>query len=254
MPTALDVYVAAFVARCDALRSAGQPVVDEPGVVGLRPSAEHPVARLLITDDRAHDAVAAMLPHAKAGSINVLAAASRCAELVRALDWRTEETTALGLRDLRMLPDVPPPDGLNVRPVRRLPDDPPDGVPLEDAVAAAVAAFPAIGDPKAFADHLREWPPSTRLFAATDAEGVVRATSGSGTFGATASVMFVNTDAGWRGRGIARAMTAVALYAAGEQGARHAALDATAAGVSIYRRLGFAVVGPTIRVRRRLTP
>ncbi len=41
---------------------------------------------------------------------------------------------------------------------------------------------------------MRSLPPEMRLFAAVDGEGVVRATSGSGAFGAPASVIFVNTD------------------------------------------------------------
>jgi ribosomal protein S18 acetylase RimI-like enzyme len=79
---------------------------------------------------------------------------------------------------------------------------------------------------------------------------VVRATCGCDVVGMAASVMFVNTDPAWRGRGIGRAMTAFALRAAKERGARHACLDATAAGVSIYQRLGFEVVTPTTRFFR----
>ena len=46
---------------------------------------------------------------------------------------------------------------------------------------------------EAFVGYLRALPAATRLFAAVDGDRVVRATSGCGVFGATASVMFVNT-------------------------------------------------------------
>ncbi|HET6547717.1 MAG TPA: hypothetical protein VFG79_04625 [Solirubrobacter sp.] len=60
----MNVYVAGFVARCEA---AGRPLIEQPGVVGLPPSAEHPVARLLVTDDRAYDALGAWLADPRAG-------------------------------------------------------------------------------------------------------------------------------------------------------------------------------------------
>lgn len=71
---------------------------------------------------------------------------------------------------------------------------------------------------------------------------MIRATSGAGAFGAEASVMFVNTDPNWRRRGIGLAMTAAALHSARASGARRACLDASRAGATIYRRLGFEVV------------
>jgi len=79
---------------------------------------------------------------------------------------------------------------------------------------------------------------------------VVRATSGSGAFGAEASVIFVNTQPDWRGRGIGQAMTVAALRVAQDHGARRASLDASAAGLSIYRRLGFETVSSTTRFFR----
>jgi hypothetical protein len=59
---AVDAYVASFVAR-----SAG---VQDLGLGGSR-------SRLLVTDDRAFDALAAALPDLQGGTITV-AAASRC--------------------------------------------------------------------------------------------------------------------------------------------------------------------------------
>jgi ribosomal protein S18 acetylase RimI-like enzyme len=248
-PPHADVYVAAFVARCKAMRPVGRPAVDEPGVLGLLPSDEHPSIRLLVTDDRAHEVLAGLLPVSRAGMVNVFAGAVRCADLLDGLAaWRPEAATALVLRDVGTVPALPLPDGLRLRPVRRSPDDGAGGVPLEDAVAAALRADPSIDDPpRAFAGYLRSLPATTRLFAAIDGRGVVRATSGYAVFGDAADVLFVNTDPDWRGRGIGLAMTAAALRAARDHGARSACLDATDAGLSIYRRLGFEVVTPTTR-------
>jgi GNAT superfamily N-acetyltransferase len=125
------------------------------------------------------------------------------------------------------------------------------GVPLSDAAAAAMRADPRIDEPaEAFVAFLLSLPPATRLLAAVDGDGVVRGTSGYDASGAFTSVLFVNTDPAWRGRGIARAMTAAALGAAREQGAQHACVDATDAGLPIYERLGFELVTRTTRFFR----
>jgi GNAT superfamily N-acetyltransferase len=245
-----DLYVAAFAERCALTRPLGQPLVDEPGIVGLLPTPEVPVARLLVTDDRAYDLLDLVVDDARSGMLTVFAVAERCAALAFGSGWRADDTTAFVLRDLASVPAVPLPEGLALRPVRRLLDDP-AGVALEDAAAAAMTADPDIrGGLEDFSGYLRSLPAPTRLFAAVDADGAVRATSGFGVFGTAASVMFVNTDPGWRGRGIGRAMTAAALHAARGVGARHACLDATEAGRSIYLRLGFEVVSATTRFFR----
>jgi ribosomal protein S18 acetylase RimI-like enzyme len=154
-------------------------------------------------------------------------------------------------RDLESLPCPGLPAGLTVRSVRRVPEDASDGVALDDAAALAVRADPGITDPPGtLADYLRSLPQTTRLFAAVDDTGAVRATSGSGVFGREASVLFVNTDPSWRGRGVARAMTATALRAARTGGARRASLVATEAGTSLYRRLGFESAGRMTRFFR----
>jgi ribosomal protein S18 acetylase RimI-like enzyme len=240
---ALDLYVAAFAARCDARWRPGRPTLDEPGVRGLLEPA-----RLLVSDDRAYDTLAAL--GLRSGMVNVLAAAQRCTEVLSG--WTAKPLTAMVCRDLRRVPVPALPDGLALRPVRRLPGDPPDGVPLEAAVAAAVAAAdPAIDDtPQQFAAYLRSLPPADRLFAAVDRAGVVRATSAAGAAGTAASVYLVNTDPAWRRRGIGRAMTAAALAAARDSGARHGSLDATEAGLPIYRSLGFEALTRTTQFVR----
>lgn len=245
-----DVYIAAFVARCDVVRHPGQPAVDEPGVHGLLPSPDDSSIRLLVTDDRGYGALATVLPSAQAGLINVFAAAARCSELLDGRpQWRSESpVTAMVCRDLTSVPRLTLQSGLTLHHVRRLAEDASDGVPLPEAAAAAMLADPRIGDPlDTFVAFLRSLPSAVRLLAAVDAEGAVRATSGMGTFGPYASVFFVNTDPAWRGRGVGSAMTAAALRAAQNVGARHACLDSTDQGLRIYRRLGFSPVTRTTR-------
>ncbi len=238
------VYVAAAVSRWDIMRHAGQPTVNEPGVCGLLACPEDPLVRLLVSDDRAHDWLASLLPDICAGFITTLAPAVRCGELVNSQPgWAATPMTAMVCRELHTVPDIALPSALTFRPVRRLDSDDRNGVPLEAAVAAAMRADPEFDDePEQFADYLRSLPPSITLFAAVDRHGTVRATSGSGVHGEQATVLFVSTDPAWRGRGIGHAATAAALNAARARGARQVCLDATDIAVSIYQRLGFEAV------------
>lgn len=248
----VDTYRAAFVARCELTRSPGQLELDEPGICGLLPSVEHPSCRLLVSDDRAYEVLAALLPGAKSGRINVFATAARCTELVAGRSgWTFDEVVAMSCADLRGVKTPTLPVGLTLRTVRRAADEPRDGVPLEAAVAAVVTANPRTeNSPDTLADYLRSLPPTTRLLCALDRHDAVRATSGSITFGTEGHVFFVNTDPDWRGRGIGQAMTAAALQASRSSGARRACLDASDAGRSIYLRLGFDVVSRTTRFFR----
>ena len=249
---AVDIYLAGFVARRDAVRDPGAMVIDEPGMHGVLPRTEGSRARLLVSDDRARDALAALLPDVRVGMISVLAAAARCAELLRGDPaWTPDGATAMVCRDLRLVPAVRLPSELTVRPVARLADDAPGGVALADAVTVVKLSAPEIAaPPDVLADFLRSLPRPFRLFAAIDDQGTARATSGSAVFGSYATVIFVNTRPGWRRRGIGQAMTAVALRAARMSGARRACLDASDAGVSIYRRLGFEAVSAVTRFSR----
>ena len=246
----LDVYVAAFVARCGLDRNHGQVLVDEQSVHGLLPSSVDPRARLLVTDDCGYDVPSALLPDARSGMITVCAGATRCAGLLDGHPaWRSEAATAMVCRDLNAVSAPRLTDELTVAPVQRLADDAPDGVTLTQAVAAAARADPRISDPDALEADLRALPDAFRLFAAVDSAGVVRATSGSAVFDTTATVIFVNTDPDWRRRGIAQSMTATTLRMAERSGARQAGLDASEAGMRIYLRLGFSPVTPTKRFR-----
>jgi ribosomal protein S18 acetylase RimI-like enzyme len=249
----IDVYVEAFVSRCAIEMRPGDSALELPGAWGVLSTGENARIRALVTDDRAHDRVAALLTDVRAGMVNVLRAASRCDDLLRnAAGWKTERpTTAMVHRDLSALARHALPGELTFRAVRRLDDDPTDGVPLNDAAALAALADPGITDPpETFADYLRSLAPTTRLFAAVDGSGAVRATSGAAVVGAEASVLFVNTEPSWRGRGIARAMTAAALQSAQLRGARRASLVATDVGVRLYLSLGFEAAGRMTRFFR----
>ena len=237
---AIGAYVAGFEARCTAMRRPDQQEMHGAGIHGLISSNDASRTRLLVTDDRAHDILEAVLPDARAGMIRVFQAAERCAALMRRHpSWTPNAATAMVCRDLRIVPELPLPPELVLRSVRRLPSDPPDGVPLHDAVAVAVLASSAINDPAhALSEYLRSLPPAIRLLAAVDGSGVIRATSAAGTFGTAATVMFVNTDPDWRRRGIGQAMTAAALRTARAGGAVRACVDASDAGARIYSGSG----------------
>lgn len=231
------------------MRTRGQATVEEIGLRGVLPGAGDPRIRLLVTDDQAHDGLAALLPDARAGMIRIFGTAARCAQLVAdQLAWRCDTVTAMVCSDLRTVPALTLPSDLTLHPVQRLANIEGGGVPLADAVVAAMSAARAIEDPpEVFADFLRSLPPTFRLFAAVDSDGKVRATSGSGVFDEYATVIFVNTDPDWRGRGIGQAMTAEALRAAQRGGARQAALDASDPGRLLYLRLGFKNAGTLTR-------
>ncbi|NYI41929.1 GNAT family N-acetyltransferase [Demequina lutea] len=248
----IDAYIAAFVARCEVMWRPGCLMVNEPGLYGLQSTAEDPPTRLLVTDDRACAALAALLQDVRGGTVSVFAEATRCTGIVASSGgWKPKPVTAMMSRELRTLPEAPLPAGLALRPVRRRDEDPENGVPLDDAVAVATAANP-LGEDTAnpLADYLKSLPPTTRLFAAVDDDGVVRATSGSGRFGEQASVIFVSTDPSWRRRGIGQAMTAAALSFGRSAGARQACLGASDEAIGIYQRLGFEIVAQTTQFYR----
>jgi ribosomal protein S18 acetylase RimI-like enzyme len=247
---ALDVYVDAFLARCRAARPSSDAMIHEPGIYGLLPGGDDARPRLLVTDDRARDRLSPLVDDARAGTITVCAAAMQCAEILETdPGWRAGTATAMVCGDLQAVQAPPLPAGLTLRPVRRLADDPSGGVPLAQAAAAACRADPEGTDAHVLADHLRSLPRAFALWVAIDRGGTVRGTSGSAAFGEGASVIFVNTDPDWRRRGIARAMTAIALRTAQHAGARYAGLDASDAGRKLYLSLGFEAASVVRRFR-----
>jgi GNAT superfamily N-acetyltransferase len=247
-----DAYAAAFDARCAAAEGPGTRRVDARGICGLVPVDGQSPTQLLVLDDRAFDALSAVLPLASAGTVRIHEAAGRSAELLRRdPTWTPRAVTAMVCQDLRAVPEPPLPTGLTLRPVCRVAGDPADGVPLTDAVAAAGRAAPA-GEIStgALVTYLRSLPGGPRLLAAVDDDGTVRGTSASRTFLSEAYVFFVNTDPGWRRRGVGLSMTAAALRCAMESGATRASLDASGPGVPLYRRLGFTAVGQITQFSR----
>lgn len=240
-PTAVEQYAEGFRARVRASRHPGQDLVEAPGLVALLGlDADRPDGRVLVTDDRALDLLTDLLPRLAARLVLVLADAPACRERLSGVaTYRSEPCTAMVCADLALVPVAPLPEGLALHPVDRGGDG--RGVPLVEAAAAARRADP-VATPASvpgFLAYLASVPDSHYL-AAVDATGRVRATAGAATFGEWVSVYFVSTDPAWRGRGVATAMTAQALRTAADHGARRAFLDASGAGVSIYRRLGFA--------------
>jgi GNAT superfamily N-acetyltransferase len=226
--------------------------VDGLGILGLVSVDGESPTQLLVLDDRAFDVLSAVLPLVSAGTVRVHDAAGRCAELLRRdRTWTPKAVMAMVCRDLRTVPDPSLPTGLTLRPVCRVPEDVRDGVPLTDAVAAAVRAAPA-GEVSsaALVTYLRSLPEGPRLFAAVDGDGTVRGTSGSRTFLSEAYVFFVNTDPGWRRRGLGLSMTAAALRSAMKSGATRASLDASGPGIPLYRRLGFTAVAQMTQFSR----
>lgn len=91
---------------------------------------------------------------------------------------------------------------------------------------------------------------SVRFFAAVSDEGACIGTAGSRVVDASALVAAVVTIPEYRRRGLGTAMTCRALEAAREEGATDAFLDATPAGVGIYRRLGFTDLGTVVYCER----
>jgi GNAT superfamily N-acetyltransferase len=249
----IEDFVGGFRARVASTRRPGQEVVDEPGMVALVGTSSAALnGRVLVTDDRALEVLTTRWTELHARVTNVFAGATECNDLMTRTGCRQEPCTAMVSHDLDAIPELDLYDGLTLRPVARTAADA-DCVPLRDAADAALrsdlSAAPA-ADLDDFVDYLLGVP-NARFLAAVDAQGVVRATAATATFGEFTGVFFVNTDPGWRGRGVGTAMTAAALRAAADAGARTACLDASALGLSIYLRLGFTPVSAnTLFVRQ----
>ena len=67
--------------------------------------------------------------------------------------------------------------------------------------------------------------------------------------GGVAGLYNITTHAGWRGRGLATAMTLHALHEAHRSGAGAGVLQAAAAGIGVYRRLGFEAFGEIVEYK-----
>jgi ribosomal protein S18 acetylase RimI-like enzyme len=248
--TAYERYRQGFADRVRAMGRPGQEVIDAPGIlglVGLDPGALD--GRILVSDDRAAEVLQGRLPTLNARVVYVFDAAQACRRILSASgDHRPIACTAMVREPLDDLPDLALaglvlPDPLVLRPVATGPAE--TGVPLVDAAEAALrsegGAAPS-SDLADFVAYLRSVP-GARYLAAVDGGGTVRATAAAAVWDATCGIFFVNTDPGWRGRGIGTAMTVAALRAAAADGAQRACLDASALGRSLYAGLGFESVG-----------
>jgi GNAT superfamily N-acetyltransferase len=231
----------------------GDPVAPiAPGLHGCVRTDGERVIRLLVTDDRGYGRLRTEATAAR-GEVSAFEQASCCNEFLRGQSgWKADRpATAMVLRDVQVVADATLPTGLVLRPVKRLCFGAPNAVPLQEAVAVAIASDPGITEPAdEFERFLMGLPPSVRLFAAVDDTGVARATSGFDVFGEYARLFFVNTEPGWRHRGIGHAMTVKALQAAASSGARRAVLNATDDAASVYLRIGFEAAGRLTRYSR----
>ncbi|MEJ5946373.1 GNAT family N-acetyltransferase [Pseudokineococcus basanitobsidens] len=243
------LYAETYLARVAGL---GVPVTGVPGMQGVRMARDFASVRLLVVDDRALEGLVGLLRSVRTGRIAVFGQAERCAEAVEdRMGWTSTTTTSMSLGHLAADPVTALPDGLRLRAVDEHAEGRRDAVTMEQAVAVASLADPAgAGDPGVLTRDLTASMPAFRFFAALDADGVARATSGVGVFGSRAVVIFVNTDPGWRRRGLGRAMTAAAVTDARARGASTACLDASASGLSIYQQLGYRVIADTRRYSR----
>lgn len=241
---AFDDYVAAFEARWTAVEGPGTRRLDGPDICGLVPVDGTSPTDLLVLGDDAFDVLSTVLPMVSGGTVRVHDMARRCADLIRRdRTWTSSAVTAMVCSDLRVVPEPSLPAGLTLQRVRRVPEDPMGGVPLTEAVATAARAMSTNdASADALASYLRSMPGDPLLFAAVDQDGIVRGTSGSRTFGSDAYAFFVNTDPGWRRRGVGLAMTAAALRSSLRRGATQASLDASDSGAAVYRQLGFTAV------------
>ena len=251
MPAAaLNAYVGATVERWRQIGGPRQREIERPGLRGFVSCDPRADVRLLVTDDGAEQSLIGVLAQTRGGTITVLSRAARCADLLRRdARWSSGTLTAMVCPDLAPVPRLSLDRGLQLRPIRRVDSDPADGVELRAAVDAVLLADPG-EDPDTFMSFLRSLPGRVALFAAVGRDEKVRATSGWQLQGTHARVILVDTDPTWRGRGIATAMTSLALHAARTEGARMATLDATPAARGLYLRLGFAPVSEIIRFRR----
>ena len=249
---AIDDYVAAFDARWTAIESPRTRRIDGPGICGLVPVDGTSPTDLLVLGDDAFDVLSTVLPMVSGGTVRVHDAARRCADLIRReRTWTPSVATAMVCQDLGVVPEPSLPTGLTLQPVRRVLQGPGGGVPLKEAVAAAARATSATdASSDALTSYLKSLPGDPLLFAAVDQDGIVRGTSGSRTFGTYAYAFFVNTDPGWRRRGVGLAMTAAALRSSVREGATRASLDASDSGAALYRRLGFTAVAQITQFSR----
>jgi GNAT superfamily N-acetyltransferase len=158
---------------------------------------------------------------------------------------------AMELPTLSDVPELPLPHNVSMQRVDVAGDG--DAISIEEALLVdmlhgSTDAASARRDLPLEADALRHLPGIT-LVAGVDSGGSCIATAGTRVVGRSALVSAVATIPQYRRQGIAAALTAAALRAARQAGARRAFLDAYA-GESVYARLGFRPIGTVTRCER----
>lgn len=233
----------------------GGHLVEEPGLVRLVADDDGVRGGVLLWDLVEPAKVTDVLTTDAAPQwVALLPPAAELAPVVAEAGWDCQEQrTAMALDDLTRLREAPLPPDIVISPVAVRQSS--EGSSLEEAVRLSVlyGEDPSASsrDLEIEAQLLRRLT-GIRFFAALEADGRCVATGGSRVVDGGALVAGVATLPSHRRRGIGTAITAVALRAAAEAGAREAFLDSSPEGVGIYRRLGFAEIGPVCWCERSL--
>lgn len=232
---------------------AGLERVDEPGLVGAVAANGGPArGGVLVLRTDAGPALLEVLRHGSPQWIGLPDPHPALLTLLAEQGWAVDQVhQAMSLSSLDALRTVRMPAGMEAVEVAVRPGRP--GFPLVTALEVELAhsrdeATAPARDLELEARLLREL--SVRFFAAVTDHGACVGTAGSRVVDASALVAAVATVPEYRRRGLGTAMTCRALEAAREDGALDAFLDATPAGASIYRRLGFTDLGPVTYCER----
>jgi len=226
---------------------AGLHLLQEPGIVGALSRERGSRGALLLSAAVDRAGVEEVLREGTPQWVALLPPAAELAPLLAERGWDVqEERVTMAMDDLDQLAVPALPTGVELRQVAVRPGA--EGYPLDEAMRLAFLygepeTPAAIRDLEIEARLLRQLP-GIRFFAAVAADGSCVGTAGSRVVDGAALVASVATHPSVRRQGIGTAMTAIALQAAAQAGATRAYLDATPLAVGIYRRLGFAEIGP----------
>jgi len=136
------------------------------------------------------------------------------------------------------LPPADLPSGLEVLPVEDV-----GGLSVFGRVIAGADAPPDAPDQRFYELAAEAGAASELHHRVGRLDGVLVATASIHVAGTIAGIYDVTTRSSYRGRGIGAAMTRAAMHTARTLEIREIALQASAEGLGIYRRLGFADVG-----------
>jgi len=137
--------------------------------------------------------------------------------------------------NLRALPSVVPLDGVTIRPV----DDDPQGLSAAANIGFTTNGFPPFAGEACLRALERSPERSAVRTYLAEAGGEPAAASVLLTAAGVAGLYNVGTLPTFRGRGIGRAVSLVALHAGRSDGVETGVLQATAMGAPVYRAIGF---------------